>query len=59
MTLAEPRKRRWTSDEYQQMADAGFKGKHGFAKPQVLTPGQSIAPIAAPKSAVAVADMLP
>ncbi len=24
MTLAEPRKRRWTSDEYQQMADAGF-----------------------------------
>jgi len=35
------------------------KGKHGFAKTQVLTSGQSIAPIAAPKSAVAVADLLP
>ena len=39
--------------------DAGRKYGHGYAQVQVLKPGDSIAPLAAPGSSVSVADLLP
>lgn len=40
-------------------ADATKKYGHGYTNLSVLTPGQSLAPLAAPNSPVAAADLLP
>lgn len=39
--------------------DASRKYGHGYASVSVLVPGQSFAPLAAPQSPVAVADLMP